>query len=93
MSRVQSLAYIVGCDGTIYNHDLSDPSSPPISLSTTPSSLGTSITGVSYSHFTVFEERGVVSLRDTVYGTYQDSMETGLQGRAMVTNAMSLHVS
>ena len=70
--------------------DLCHTSPSPRSLLTTPPSSATCITGVSSNYFAIADKVGVVSLRDTVYGTSQASMNTGLHNISLVPMATVL---
>lgn len=83
-STMDSIACLrAGSDGTIESYDLSCPSPSPCPL---PSSTSHSlIKGLSPNHFAVVEPGGVVSVHDTLYGTRQASVETGLHTVTKVT--------
>lgn len=73
-----------GSDGALFTCDLGCNSSHPHPLTSSPSTPHSLITGLSSNHFAVVEPGGVVSLRDTTYGTCQASMETGFHSITML---------
>ena len=73
-----------GSDGAVCVCDLSSTPSPH-PLTSTPLTPHSLITAVSSNHFAVIKPGGVISLRDTMYGTCQASMETSLVSVTMVT--------
>ena len=79
-----------GAAGCICSLDLSNSPSTPHTLIPSLSPPPCLIAGVSSNYFAVLQPGGVVSLRDTKYGTNQASMETGLHSVATVSLCLSV---